>query len=72
MEDTKIIELYWRRDESAIDETDRKYGRSCRSIAYDILSSREDSEECVNDHIWRRGTASHRAVRQSSRLISTG
>lgn len=49
MEDTKIIELYWRRDESAIDETDRKYGRSCCSIAYDILSSREDSEECVND-----------------------
>lgn len=31
MEDTKIIELYWRRDESAIDETDRKYGRSCRT-----------------------------------------
>ncbi len=49
MEDRNILDLYWRRDSSAIEETDRKYGGKCRGIAYGILSSREDAEECVND-----------------------
>lgn len=49
MEEQKIIELYWNRDESALTETDRKYGMYCRSIAWNILHSQEDSEECVND-----------------------
>ena len=49
MEDTRIIELYWLRDETAIGETDRKYGTRCRGIASDVLQSREDAEECVND-----------------------
>ena len=49
MEDKRIIELFWERDQSAIEESDLKYGRYCYAIAYRILSSREDSEECVND-----------------------
>ena len=49
MEDIKIIELYWERNEQAITETDLKYGRLCHSIAYNILNNRSDSEECVND-----------------------
>lgn len=49
MEDEKIIRLYFARDEQAIAETDRKYGRSCRAVAENILTSRQDSEECVND-----------------------
>lgn len=49
MDDPKIIELYFERDEQAIRETDAKYGRLCRSIAYNILNNHEDSEECVND-----------------------
>ncbi len=49
MEDRKIIELYFARDERAIRETDEKYGRLCFSIAKDILESRQDAEECVND-----------------------
>ena len=53
MEDTAIIDLYWARDEAAITETDRKYGALCRRLAFNILSSREDSEECVND-TWHR------------------
>ena len=53
MDDEKIIELYWRRDETAIACTDEKYGRLCRKISDDILSSREDSEECVNDAYMR-------------------
>lgn len=49
MEDFEIVELYWDRDENAIAQTDRKYGKYCRKIAYSILFDREDTEECVND-----------------------
>lgn len=49
MDDMKIIELFFERSEQAIRETDRKYGKLCRSIAYNILNNHEDSEECVND-----------------------
>jgi len=55
MEDNEIIELYWKRDEVAILETDKKYGKYCSKIAYNILANVEDSEECVNDtylHAW--------------------
>ena len=49
MNDTQIIELYFLRDENAIAESRLKYGSYCHSIAYNILHSKEDSEECVND-----------------------
>ena len=49
MEDTKIVDLFWNRDQSAIRQVDQKYGKYCYAIAYGILSSREDSEECVSD-----------------------
>ena len=49
MEDGRIIELYFERSEDAIRETDKKYGGYCRKIAYNILYSAEDSEECVSD-----------------------
>ena len=53
MEDTDIIQLYWARDEGAIAATDEKYGTLCRSLSHNILASREDAEECVND-TWHR------------------
>ena len=49
MDDLSIIELYFARDEQAIKETDKKYGKLCYRIAYNILNNNEDSEECVND-----------------------
>ena len=49
MQDEKIIALYWQRDQSAIDETDKKYGVQLRGLSYGILSDREDAEECVSD-----------------------
>lgn len=49
MEDDQIIKLYWARSEDAITQTARKYGSYCYTIAYNILHSSEDSEECVND-----------------------
>lgn len=53
MEDTKIIDLYFARDEQALTETDRKYGRYCFTLADAILKRREDSEEVVNDTYWK-------------------
>lgn len=52
MDDLQIIELYVARDERAIKETDIKYGALCFRVANDILCSREDAEECVNDTYW--------------------
>ncbi len=49
MDDSQIIDLYFQRSETAIVETDAKYGGYCYKIAYSILASREDSEESVND-----------------------
>jgi len=49
MDDKAILDLYWQRSENAISETSAKYGAYCYSIAYNILSSREDAEESVND-----------------------
>ncbi|MCR5795993.1 MAG: sigma-70 family RNA polymerase sigma factor [Solobacterium sp.] len=49
MEDAAIVELYWDRNEDALKETDVKYGRYCRSVAWNILHDREDTKECVND-----------------------
>ena len=53
MEDGAIVQLYWDRDERAIEESDRKYGGLCRGVALRILESPEDSEECVSD-TWLR------------------
>lgn len=49
MEDKQIIDLFWNRSQNAISETAKKYEKYCYYIAFNILHSREDSEECVND-----------------------
>ena len=49
MDDETIVGLYRNRDERAILETDRKYGAFCRAVALNILSVKEDAEECVSD-----------------------
>lgn len=49
MTDEKIIQLYFNRDEKAIEETSIKYGSYCYKIANNILRNRQDSEECLND-----------------------
>ena len=49
LEDEKIIELYWNRNEDAIFETSEKYGNYLYKIAFNILLDSEDSEESVND-----------------------
>ena len=49
MDDSTIIELFFARSEQAIRELDDKYGKVCHSLSYNILNSRQDAEECVND-----------------------
>ena len=49
MEDEKIIELFFERSEQGIRELDIKYGKICHKLSYNIVNSRQDAEECVND-----------------------
>ena len=49
MDDKSIVDLYFSRNEEAITQTDKKYGHYCYSIAYNILTSKEDAEESVSD-----------------------
>ncbi len=49
MSDDNIVELYWQREEKAIEYTDAKYGRYLYTIAYNIVHNRPDCEECLND-----------------------
>lgn len=49
MEDVRIVELFFARDESAIEQAKIKYGRYCRSIARNILGDERDAEEAEND-----------------------
>ncbi len=56
MKDDDIVELYFARDEQAIAETDKKYGKLCRRIAHRITGDEYDADECVNDTylgLWR-------------------
>ena len=49
MEDSKIIQLFWERDESAVSAVSEKYGRYCAAMARNMLGSEQAAEECVND-----------------------
>ena len=53
MEDNAIVDLYWSRSEEAIVQTEKAYGSYCRQVAWNILRSAQDAEECVND-TWLR------------------
>ena len=49
MDDSKIIELFWERDENALSAVSEKYGRYCAAVARNILGNEQAAEECVND-----------------------
>lgn len=54
--DGELIDLYFDRDERAVEETKRKYGALFRSIALRLLDNPSDAEECENDAYWRLWT----------------
>ena len=49
MKDDKIIEMLFARDEEALREVEKEYRGFCHTVASNILSMREDREECIND-----------------------
>ena len=49
MDDSKIIELFFARDQQGIRELDDKYGKLFHALSYNIVNDRRDAEECVND-----------------------
>lgn len=49
----RLLRLLEQRDEQGLKTLDAEYGKLCRSIAFDILGSREDAEECFNDALMR-------------------
>lgn len=48
-DDKRIIDLFFERSEQAIRELDMKYGKILHKLSYNIVNSRQDAEECVND-----------------------
>ena len=56
MDDNRIIDLYFARNEMAIEHTRVKYGKLLNHVAFGILRSEGDAEECVDDtymQAWR-------------------
>ena len=53
MEDSKILDLFWQREERAIAEIEKKYRNYCATIAGNILWDKEDVGECLNDTWFR-------------------
>ena len=49
MDDNAMLDLYFARDQQAVEATSREYGAYCLSIARNILDDRGAAEECVND-----------------------
>lgn len=48
-DDEAIIRMFTARQEQALAETESRYGRLSRSLAFRILGDRQDAEECAND-----------------------
>ena len=65
MDDNEIISLYFARNELALTETERQYGRYCMTVSMNILSREQDAEECVND-TWLRAWNSIPPTRPTS------
>jgi len=49
LEGEKIIELYCQGSESAIIESEKKYGAAIKRLSFGITDSMEDAAECLND-----------------------
>lgn len=49
MEDNRIVERFWERDETALSAVSEKYGRYCNTIARNIIGNEQAVEEIVQD-----------------------
>lgn len=57
MEESEIIELFRSRNERAVEETEKLFGRKLLSTAVRILGDPEDAKECVNETLWKAWAA---------------
>lgn len=57
MEDKEVVALLWQRDENGLRAAEERHGRFCRTLAQNLLGSREDAEECWNDALLRAWNA---------------
>ena len=49
MEDHQIVELFWLRSETALEQTRTKYGRLLQQLCRNLLADDREAEECVSD-----------------------
>ena len=57
MDDKRIVELFFERNEQALTETRQKYSHYLHRVAHNILQNPQDAEECVNDTYLRAWNA---------------
>lgn len=53
MQEETLLDLYFSRSETALEQTKQQYGTYCYAIAYRILSQPQDAEECENETYWK-------------------
>ena len=53
MEDNRIVDLFLQRNEDAISETDKKYGKKLQALSYSITEDGRDAEECKNSTYYK-------------------
>ena len=53
MQEETLLELYFSRSETALEQTKQQYGTYCYAIAYRILAQPQDAEECENETYWK-------------------
>lgn len=53
MQEENLLDLYFSRSETALEQTKQQYGTYCYAIAYRILSQPQDAEECENETYWK-------------------
>ena len=73
MEDSRIIQLFFQREEEAIEEVSRKYSAYCSKIVWNVLYNKEDCDECLNDvwfTLWSRYRRKNAAKRMDTHMIS--
>ena len=53
MQEETLLDLYFSRSETALEQTKQQYGTYCYAIAYRILAKPQDAEECENETYWK-------------------
>ena len=69
MTDPELVRAFQQRDQEVIARVDARYGDYLLAICMNVLGSREDSEECLND-AYMTGVKSAAVPKRLCRLMS--